>query len=262
VVVAAERSPRQAVSVLVNQGDDRVAVVQFDNPPYNYFDIGMLRELADVYERLGAEHDARAIVLCSDGRHFCAGADFGEGKEISVQDVYAQAYRMFKVEIPVVAAVQGAAVGGGLGLALSADFRVATANTRFQANFARLGIHHGFGLTVTLPAVVGDQRAQELLYLGRSVKGEEALGMQLCDRLAPTEEELRPVAHGLAAELAGAAPLALHSIRTTMRGDLAERVRLATEHEASEQTRLFGTEDFREGVKATSERRAPEFSGR
>jgi 2-(1,2-epoxy-1,2-dihydrophenyl)acetyl-CoA isomerase len=157
--------------------------------------------------------------------------------------------------------VQGAAIGGGLGLALSADFRVASPSSRFAANFARLGIHHGFGLTVTLPAVVGSQAAFDLLYTGRRVKGEEAHSLGLCDRLA-AERDLRASAHALAAEIAASAPLAVRSIRETMRGDLADRVRAATEREGAEQAELFATEDFREGVRATAERRAARFTGR
>ena len=95
-----------------------------------------------------------------------------------------RALRLFAAPLPVVAAVQGAAIGGGCGLALSADFRVATPQSRFSANFARLGFHHGFALTVTLPAVVGRQAAADLLLTGRRVGGEEALALGLCDRLA------------------------------------------------------------------------------
>ena len=151
------------------------------------------------------------------------------------------AVRMFAAATPVVAAVQGAAIGGGLGLALSADFRVASRSSRFAANFARLGIHHGFGLTVTLPAAVGAQAALELLYTGRRVRGEEAHALGLCDRLV-ADDELRAGAHALAAEIALSAPLAVRSIRQTMRGDLADRVRAATQRERAAQAPLFATE--------------------
>jgi 2-(1,2-epoxy-1,2-dihydrophenyl)acetyl-CoA isomerase len=199
-------------------------------------------------------------VLCSTGRHFCAGANFAGTGDAGAQALYAQAVRLFAAATPVVAAVQGAAIGGGLGLALSADFRVATPSTRFAANFARLGIHHGFGITVTLPAAVGMQAALELLYTGRRVKGEEAHALGLCDRLAD-EEELRGAARGMASQIAASAPLAVQSIRQTMRGDLPDRVRAATQREHVQQARLFATDDFREGVQATAERRTPRFSG-
>ena len=241
---------------------DFVAVIEIHRPPENYFDAALIEDLADAYERLDADEGCRAIVLCSEGRHFCAGARLGPGGgERETTRLYAAAVRLFAAGTPVVAAVQGAAVGGGLGLALSADLRVASADSRFAANFARLGFHHGFGLTVTLPEVAGRQAAYDLLYTGRRVRGEEARALGLSDRLVDGGRE-REAARELAGEIAASAPLAVRSIRQTLRGDLAERIRAATEREAAEQARLAATEDFREGVQATAERRTPHFTGR
>jgi 2-(1,2-epoxy-1,2-dihydrophenyl)acetyl-CoA isomerase len=156
--------------------------------------------------------------------------------------------------------VQGAAIGGGLGLACSADFRVAAPEARFAANFARLSFHHGFGLTVTLPAIVGNQRALELLYIGRRLPGDEALGIGLCDRLAPLAE-VRAAAREFAREIASSGPLAVRSIRQTMRGQLGDAVAAATEREDAEQIRLRATEDFSEGIRASAARREPKFTG-
>jgi enoyl-CoA hydratase/carnithine racemase len=239
---------------------DGVSLVEFDRPPHNFFDGELIRGIADAYERLEAG-GAGAIVLCSAGKHFCAGANFADENPASSGALYDQAVRLFSYSVPVVAAVQGAAVGGGLGVALSADLRVATPDSRFSANFARLGIHHGFGLTVTLPLVIGHQRALEMLYTGVRLRGEKAHEWGLCDRLVPSLQ-LRAEAIALAAEISASAPLAVRSIRRTMRGDLAARVRGATDHEAAEQAKLFGTEDFAEGVAASSERRQPSFIGR
>lgn len=244
---------------------DHVATVEIHRPPANYFDAGLITEIADAYERLDADGDTRAIVLCSEGKHFCAGAMLvsGDGAEgpRETDRLYDQAVRMFAAKTPVVAAVQGSAIGGGLGVALSADFRVASPESRFAANFARLGFHHGFGITVTLPPIVGHQRAIDMLYTGRRVKGEEAHAIGLADRLVPAER-LRDEATALARELAISAPLAVRSIRETMRGHLAEQVRIATQREREEQARLSATEDFQEGVRAVAERRDPDFSGR
>src|SRR3954451_12718080 len=175
-------------------------LVAFSRPPHNYFDGALIGAIADAYEDLERGGLCRAIVLCSEGKHFCAGANFA-GRNPAEGDLYEQGVRLFATGLPVVAAVQGAAVGGGLGVALSADFRVAGPDSRFSANFARLGIHHGFGITVTLPLVVGAQRALELLYTGARLRGEEALAIGLCDRLAPTEA-LRTPARALAADIA------------------------------------------------------------
>ena len=252
----------------VRLGEDRIATVEIHRPPNNFFDTALITSLADAFEKLDASA-CRAIVLCAEGKHFCAGANFGgggggsgpAGARDDAGELYREAVRLFAAKTPVIAAVQGAAIGGGLGLALAADFRVASPEARFSANFARLGFHHGFGLTVTLPRLVGMQVAQELLYTGRRVPGQEALHLGLCDRLAPAEL-LREEAFLLAREIAESAPLAVRSIRETLRGDLAEQVRTATERERSEQARLQQTRDFREGIAATAERRTPRFEGR
>ena len=253
-----------AADVTVSLGEDFVATVELHRPPDNYFDRALIRALADAYQALDADPGCRAIVLCSEGKHFCAGANLGggaDGLDGGPGALYQEAVRLFEAMTPVVAAVQGAAVGGGLGLACSADFRVGCPQARFAANFARLGFHQGFGLSVTLPAIVGPQHSLELLYTGRRIGGDEAARIGLCDRLVPAAE-VRDEAHALAAEIAGSAPLAVRSIRATMRGDLAGRDRAATDREAAEQKRLRQTADWREGVAAMAQRRPPRFEGR
>jgi enoyl-CoA hydratase/carnithine racemase len=152
-------------------------------------------------------------------------------------------------------------VGGGLGLAMVPDFRVACPEARFCANFTRLGFHPGFGLTVTLTEVIGPSKAALMFYTSRRVTGEEALQWGLADVLVPLDE-VRKAAIALAAEIAENSPLGLLSTRATMRAGLADRVRAATDHELEEQNRLRVTEDFKEGVKAMAERRVPNFAGR
>jgi enoyl-CoA hydratase/carnithine racemase len=246
-------------------GDDFVALAEIRRPPNNFFDRALIEDLCHAFERLDEDPGCRAIVLASEGRHFCAGADFsgagGRTRDDSDRHLYDEAVRLFSTRTPVVAAIQGAAIGGGLGLALMPDFRVAAPEARFSANFARLGFHHGFGLSVTLPRLVGQQAAAELLYTGRRVPGEQAHALGLCDRLAPLDR-LRAEAHELAREIAISAPLAIASIRETLRGDLPEAIRRATDREKAEQERLQRTEDWREGTKAMAERRTPEFKGR
>lgn len=257
--------------VSVEIDDEFVATAEIHRPPHNYFDVALIESLAAAFEALDAEPSCRAIVLCSEGKNFCAGAQLaGPDRERSQtvassrngppRHLYDEAVRLFATRTPVVAAIQGAAIGGGLGVALMPDFRVAAPEARFSANFARLGFHHGFGLSVTLPDLVGRQRAMELLYTGRRIKAAEALEIGLCDRLVPLNE-LRRAAKEFAREIASSAPLAVRSIRETLRGDLPQRIRAATDREKAEQERLQKTDDFREGVRAMSERRLPNFSG-
>jgi enoyl-CoA hydratase/carnithine racemase len=250
-----------------------VATIEIQRAPYNFFDIVLINSIADALEAFDKDDKVRAIVLAAAGKSFCAGANFGDGSTLDksglrpgeasnpVQSLYMQAVRLFRSQKPIVGAIHGAAVGGGLGLAMVPDFRVACPETRFCANFTRLGFHPGFGLSVTLPEVIGKTNAAMMFYTSRRVTGEEALAMGLADVLV-SQDQVRAAAHKLAAEIAENAPLAVASTRATMRRDLADRVKAATEHELSEQTRLRQTSDFKEGVKAMSERRVPKFVGK
>ena len=244
---------------------EHVATVEIQRPPANYFDLALIDALASAYEYLEDEPDCRAIVLCSDGRHFCAGANFGaptgdDADPVGTDALYERSLALFSLSKPVVAAVQGGAVGGGAGLALSADFRVGDPSSWFAFNFARLGIHQGFGISATLPRVTGQQKALELLYTGRRIKGPDALAAGLFDRLAEPGT-VRAAAQELAAEIAAAAPLAVQRIRRTMRAALVEEVRAAHPVEAQRQRELFGTRDFRRGVDAAAQREDPVFQG-
>lgn len=248
----------------VTLGDDHVATIEFDRAPDNYIDVDLARSIADAIEQLDGNLDCRVIVLRSVGKHFCAGARLSPRADDlpgnSGNPLYDQVARMFAGSVPIVAVVQGAAIGAGLGLALAADFRVACPEARFGATFARLGFHQGFGLTATLPRVVGEQRAIEMLYTGRRVKGDEARSIGLCDRLVEASE-LDAATRRLALEIAGSAPLAVRSIRRTMRGGLAAEVSAATAVEHAQQQVLRRTDDYREGVAATAARRPPNFQG-
>jgi enoyl-CoA hydratase/carnithine racemase len=256
-------SASPAIDVTI--GEDHVAVVELRRPPANFVDIGLLAHLADIYDSLDDDPACRVILLCSEGKHFCAGAQIDPNSDeplprLSAGGLYESALRLISAQTPVVAAIQGAAVGAGMGLACAADFRVAASEARFVANFARLGFHHGFGLSATLPRIVGQQGTLDLLYTGRRVTGTEAAAMGLCDRLVPLGE-LRQEASRMAAEIALSAPLAVRAIRNTMRRQLVSEFKEATIHEGEEQTRLRETADFAEGIRATAERREPLFTG-
>ena len=203
--------------------------------------------------------------MCSEGKHFCAGANFGKDRDMHdktdpYSELYKQAVRLFRNKKPIIVAVQGGAIGGGLGLSLVADFRIGCLESRFSANFSRLGFHQGFGTTVTLPRVVGNQNAAMMMLTGRRLKGKEALDIGLIDYLVPLTE-VRSRSVELAKEISEAGPLAVQSIRSTIRQGLADQVEEIVDWELSEQIRLQSTDDFKEGIAASLERRKPKFSG-
>jgi enoyl-CoA hydratase/carnithine racemase len=245
--------------------DGHVAVVTIDKPPHNHVSVDLMRDLADAFDAVDAEGELRCSVLQTEGKNFCAGADLVRREDAgglgAVNPLYDQAVRLFSAQKPIVAAVQGAAVGAGLGLAVMADFRIASPDARFAANFVKLGFHPGFGLTHTLPRLIGPTKAELMCLTGRRVKAEDGLGWGLVDEVVPLED-LRSAALALAREIAENAPLAIVSTRKTLRGDLAAAVRAQTDIEATEQGWLRDTADYREGVLSVSERRVGNFTGR
>ena len=244
---------------------NQVGVVEINRPPNNHFDYKLISYIADCFDNFDKDINCRCIVICSDGKHFCAGANFGKDRDMQdkaepYSELYTQAVRLFKNKKPVIAAVQGGAIGGGLGLSLVADFRIGCPESRFSANFSRLGFHQGFGTTVTLPRVVGPQNAAMMMLTGRRLKGQEAFDVGLIDYLVPLNE-VRSKAIELAEEISESGPLAVQSIRATIRAGLAEQVEEIVSWELSEQVRLQSTKDFKEGIKASLERRKPKFEG-
>ncbi|WP_340649332.1 enoyl-CoA hydratase/isomerase family protein [Pseudoxanthomonas winnipegensis] len=240
----------------------KVATIRLNRPPHNFFDAELLRGIADALADADADSEVCVTLLSAEGRSFCAGADFtrSTGEQDRARIIYGEAARIFDRMKPLVAAVGGPAVGGGLGLALAADFRVVNAQARFHANFAALGLHPGFALTLTLPALIGRQRARDMLLSARRVMGEEAAAIGLADCFAATNP-LDTEAMAFAQRMALNAPLALASIANAVPRIGGIEARAAMAEELAEQAQLFATEDFREGVRAAAEHRLANFRG-
>lgn len=251
---------------------DHVALVEIQRPPNNFFDAELINSLADAFVALDEDAGVRALVLASQGKNFCAGNNFASrersqerpGESSAAQrtgnPLYAAAVRLFDCKKPVIAAIQGAAVGGGLGLAVMPDFRVACPEARFAANFVKLGIHPGFGLTHTLPRLIGVQRSAQMFLTGARIDGEIAHAWGLVDQLT-SRDNVRDAALALAGEISENAPLAVVSVRATLRDGIAAAVKAQTDHEHLEQVRLSATSDHKEGVKSVAQRRPGNFTG-
>ncbi len=233
--------------------------IRFSNPPHNHLDTHLAREIADALEAFDVDDACRVVILSSEGRVFCAGVNF-EGGGFDLRPFYTQVMRMYRTTKPVIAAIQGAAVGAGLGLAVMADFRITCAEAKFCANFTRLGFHPGFGLSVTLPRLIGMQMATKMFYTGRRINGDEALRIGLVDDVVG-QEDVMTSAQTLAQEIAISSPQAVQTTRATLRKGLSESVAEVNAIECAHQMQHFETEYFKEGIRAMAERRPPSFTG-
>lgn len=250
------------------EAEGLVAVVTLRRPPHNYISRKLVEDLGQALADIDADDGARAVLLLAEGKNFCAGArhDPDEPETLvpnrdDLEGQYAAVARLFANKKPVAAAVQGAAIGAGFGLCMLADFRIAAHNARFSANFVKIGFCPGFGLTHTLPRVIGAQAAARMFLTGRRYTAEQVLPWGLVDEVVPLEQ-LTSQALALAHELAGNAPLAMATTLARLRGDRAEGVLASLRIDGPEQNRLRLTEDHLIGVAAYRERRPAQFLGR
>ena len=227
---------------------------------------------------LVGDHSLRCVVLTGAGRGFSAGGDLGMiqdqadagnadrgARERSIRDTMRSFYGLFlavrEIGCPTIAAINGAAVGAGLCVALACDMRIASEEAKLRLNFTQLGLHPGMGATWMLPRLVGPAHAAELLYTGRALTGAEAARIGLVNRAVPAQEVM-PAARGLAREIASAAPIANRGVKRALARSASASLDEQLDFEATVQAETFASEDAREGLSAARERRPAKFSGR
>lgn len=259
-----------AYSTLLFDLTDGIATVTVNRPDkLNALNATVLEELADVAGHLEADEAIRAAILTGAGtKAFVAGADIGELAQQGPLDGKARSTRgqrtFRRLEAsrkPVVAAVNGFALGGGCELAMACHLRVASENARFGQPEVKLGICPGYGGTVRLPRLVGRGRATELLLTGRMVDAEEALRIGLVDRVVP-QERLLDETRGLVQGMLENGPLALRACLEAVDTGLELPLDEALAYEANLFGLLSGTADMREGTAAFLEKRKAAFTGR
>jgi len=247
-----------------------VLLATLDRPEVaNAFDTKTALDLCEFFEAFQAGRRTRCVVITGAGdKAFCAGADLKERKSLSDEQWRSQHQtfeRMFRAvrdcPIPVIAAINGAAYAGGLELVLHCDFAYASTTAKFALTEVSLGIMPGGGGTQTLPRVVGERRAKELILAARPFSAEEALAWGVVNKLCEPGEVVQETLRA-ADRLASLAPLALRQVKHAIRQGLHRDLASAMQLEVEAYNRLVDTEDRREGIRAFNEKRAPKFEGR
>jgi 2-(1,2-epoxy-1,2-dihydrophenyl)acetyl-CoA isomerase len=256
--------------ILIEEREGAVAVLRMNRPEtLNALDAELVAALASALERAAADASVRAIVLGGEGGAFCSGADLKEAlRALDAEVSLADRLRTFQANIraivgaekPVIAAVDGAAVGFGADLALACDLRLFSERAYLQEKFVGIGLMPDGGGTFHLARLIGPGRALELLLLGEKVDASQALALGLANRILPSIE-LMPRTLELAQRLAAGPPLALAAIKSATRAGMTGTLEEALEREAAGQTQLLRSADLREGITAFTERRKPNFQG-
>ena len=257
-------------NLITYERGDSFAVVRINRPDkLNAISREMIGELTDVFARSAEDQELRAIILTGAGeRAFSAGTDLSELIDVTAAEARGVANRgqslcnqIERSPIPVIAAVNGIAAGAGCELALACHIRIGTPNTTFSLPETKLGILPGYGGTQRLTREVGRGRALEIMLTGRTVGAEEAVQFGLINRLT-SSAELLSEAEKVAGEIAQLAPLAIRSCLEAVTRGADMQLEKALDLEAQLFSRLFATEDMREGTRAFLEKRKPSFKGR
>ncbi|MFL6243410.1 MAG: enoyl-CoA hydratase/isomerase family protein [Acidimicrobiia bacterium] len=233
---------------------DGVAVVRIDRPPLNALSGALLDELASVAGDLAGDSEVKAVVVLGGPKAFAAGADISEFGGPDEARAIAARFRaaydtLGEIPRPVIAAINGVALGGGLELALACDLRIAADNARVGQPEILLGVIPGAGATQRLPRLVGPARAKELVWSGRQVKADEALAIGLVDRVVPAAE-LEDAALAWAASLASGAVAAMGIAKRVIDGGISGRLDDGLDLEADAFAEVFDTEDAATGVRS------------
>jgi enoyl-CoA hydratase/carnithine racemase len=249
---------------------DKIGLISFNRPDkLNTLNREIIPGFREIIGRIRSDKELRCLIITGSGTTFCGGADLKSGFEKNHGEFLSEAlmefYRPYleigSIKVPVIAAINGHAIGGGFGITLLCDIRVADRKAKMGANFTRLGLHSGMAVSYILPRLVGLARANELLFTGRLITGEEAAALGLVN-YAVDREAVMDKALALAGEIAQSAPAAVQMMKLSIYEGLDWNPVRAAAMEAQNQARTFEMEDAKEGISAVLEKRTPNFTGR
>lgn len=248
--------------------EDNIATITIQRPPANALSSGLLRELSAVLDEIEPNREIRVIVIHGEGRFFSAGADIKEFTTVSSSDDFSKLGkfgqdlfdRMERFPKPIIAAIHGAALGGGLELAMACHFRLVSETAKLGLPELQLGLIPGFAGTQRLPKYIGVARAAEMLFTSEPITGVEAVQYGLANHAYP-EAEVLENAYNLARKIAKKSPSSLKATIELLNYAKTEEFYKGAKREAELFGEVFVSNDGKEGIQAFIEKREPHFKG-
>jgi enoyl-CoA hydratase len=241
-----------------------VAYLNLNNPPVNIMSAALMDEMSGLLETVAGDRSLKAVAITAEGKAFCAGADVGEHRPEQAAGMIASFGRLFRkldaLEIPLVMAAGGAAMGAGFELILMADVLLASENAKFGQPEVNLGVIPGFGGTQRLPRLIGKGLATELLYSGDIIDAQEALRIGLVNKVF-AQEELLGKCLELAEKIASRGPLAVKLCKEAVNNGMEMDLSRACQYEVDLFSICFSSVEQKEGMSAFLEKRSPKFKG-
>jgi len=265
--------PAQAAPVLQEAKHEGIATLVLNRPErLNALNNELASALNDALGRIAADDTVHVVVITGAGRAFCAGGDLAaigkgrRGRETLELEPLLRAgmqavLRMRTIPQPVIAAVNGAAAGAGMNIALAADIRIAAEEATFGQNFAKVGLFPDYGGTYFLPQLAGPAKAAELFYTGDMIDAKTALSLGIVNHVVPGAQ-LEAEVKSLAQKIALGPPLAIRAVKKVLFGSEKKELSEALEQEVQEQIRCYLSEDCSEGIRAFFDKRPPKFQGK
>jgi 2-(1,2-epoxy-1,2-dihydrophenyl)acetyl-CoA isomerase len=265
--------PAQAGPVLLEAKHEGIATLVLNRPDrLNALNNELALAINEALGRIAEDDAVRVVVITGAGRAFCAGGDLAaigkrrQGRETQSLEPLLRSgmqavLRMRTIPQPVIAAVNGAAAGAGMNIALAADIRIAAEEATFGQNFSKVGLFPDYGGTYFLPQLVGPAKAAELFYTGEMIDARTALSLGIVNHVVPSAR-LEAEVKSLAQKIALGPALAIRAVKKTLFGAEKKKLSEALEHEVREQIGCYLSEDCSEGIRAFFDKRPPKFQGK